>query len=407
MNSLFIIGLLVAAGYIAGLLAEKAGIPKIIGYILTGIVFSPNTIHWIPGPFLTSTDTLLQVSLAFIAFEVGGELKWSVLKKQENKILLITLFEALFPVILIAASFIVLFFIFPGLFPIAEMQAAIAFSILLASLASPTDPASTLAIVRQYRAKGPVKDTILAVAAHDDALGILIFSLALATATAIVGDNKFAACPVIFFVQHLGGGFLAGAFFAYLMILFLTYLPKISEGHWIILIFALLALCYGTASIMHGDEVLACMVMAIIVVNTGAKSRIIFQIISRYTEELIFLFFFVLSGLHLNIHTIPETIFPIIIYIILRIAGKFSGSHLGARLTKAGKNVQLYTGGGLIPQGGIVIGLTLIIGQYEEFAPIFNLLLTIIMGTTLINEIIGPFSAKLALRKAGEINLDE
>lgn len=75
MNLLLMIGFLVITGYFLGTILEKIGIPKIIGYITTGIIFSPNSLEWMPQQIISNTINLLSISLAFIAFEVGGELR--------------------------------------------------------------------------------------------------------------------------------------------------------------------------------------------------------------------------------------------------------------------------------------------------------------------------------------------
>jgi Kef-type K+ transport system membrane component KefB len=145
------------------------------------------------------------------------------------------------------------------------------------------------------------------------------------------------------------------------------------------------------------------MTMGLTMTNTDHGHSYLFKTIQRYTEELIFVFFFVLSGLHLDIHGIPTAVLPILIYVLLRSTGKFVGSNLGARLSHADPKVRRYTFGGLIPQGGIVIGLALLVRQHAIFTEHFNLLLSIVMGATLIHELIGPLTSRKALQKAGEI----
>jgi hypothetical protein len=76
---------------------------------------------------------------------------------------------------------------------------------------------------------------------------------------------------------------------------------------------------------------------------------------------------------------------------------------IGASVSKAPLPVKRYTFWGLIPQGGIVIGLALMIKANPAFANIADSLIGIIIGATIIHEIIGPMLSKIALRKAGEI----
>jgi hypothetical protein len=64
--------------------------------------------------------------------------------------------------------------------------------------------------------------------------------------------------------------------------------------------------------------------------------------------------------------------------------------------------VRKYLGFGLIPQAGVALGLALIAKM--EFPEVGRMFFTIIVATTIVYEIIGPFCTKFALSKAGEIS---
>ncbi|MBL6448261.1 cation:proton antiporter [Fulvivirga sp. 29W222] len=400
MNILLTIGLLLITGYTAGWLLDKIGLPKVIGYIATGIVLSPNTIDFVNFHTIEVTHPLMEVCLGFIAFEVGGSLKWSKIKAHEKEILSITLLASLFPFLLISTGVFCFGLLFPTILPI-DSSTLLLLASLLGALASPTAPAATLAVIHQYKAKGKVTDTILGVVALDDALGILLFSLTTAIIfmgeTGLFGDsivNSFYEVTVAIFIGTVLGFIIDPT----------TKLFQITgEGQWVVIIFALIILCVGISKALQVDALLSSMTMGITVVNKCNQQKIIFRILERYTEDLIFLFFFLLSGLHLNISTIPEATGLIFLFVLLRTIGKFIGTIAGARLVKADHLIQKYTAGGLLPQAGIVIGLVLSIYQKEQFKDISEILLTTIMGTTIIYEFIGPISVKYSLMKAGEI----
>ncbi len=181
------------------------------------------------------------------------------------------------------------------------------------------------------------------------------------------------------------------------------FLRKTNEGQWFVILFALIILCVGISKLLRVDELLSCMTMGVVVVNKCKQQKLIFRLLARYTEELIFLFFFLLSGLHLDISTMPHATALIAIFVLLRIMGKYIGANIGARIVNADRLIQKHTAGGLLPQAGIVIGLALSIYQKEEFKEISEILLTTIMGATIINELIGPIAAKYSLKKSGEI----
>lgn len=405
MNILFAIGLLLVTGYIAGWLFDKIRIPKIIGYITTGIVFSPNSVDFVSHDIIESTFPLIEVCLAFIAFEVGGALKWAKIKEHEKEIISITILGSLLPFFFVTTGVIILGFLFPEILPFDTLTLILLAS-LLGALASPTAPAATLAVMHQYKAKGKVTDTILGVTALDDVLGILLFSLTIGVIFIFTGGQSgLFGNPILNSLYEIGLAIVIGAILGLMIDIIDRFLPIEGEGRWIVIIFSLIIFNVGICQFLEIDILLSSMTMGIIVVNKCKKQRLIFRILERYTEDLIFLFFFLLSGLHLDIATLPNATVLIIIFVLLRTAGKFIGADLGARIVNADTSIRKYTAGGLLPQAGIVIGLVLSIYQEEEFKEISEILLTTIMGATIIHELIGPISAKAALTKAGEIKM--
>ena len=63
--------------------------------------------------------------------------------------------------------------------------------------------------------------------------------------------------------------------------------------------------------------------------------------------------------------------------------------------------VRAHIGWCLLPQAGVALGLALIVAEkYPEFG---SRVLSIIVATTIIYEILGPVITRLALHHAGEI----
>ena len=271
-------------------------------------------------------------------------------------------------------------------------------------MASPTEPAATLAVMHQYKAKGKVSDTILGVAALDDVLGILLFSLTLPIIFLITdGQGILVENPVLNSLFEIIVAILIGAVLGFIIEPFAKIFKISGEGQWVVVIFSLLIFCVGISQALQVDILLSSMTMGMVIVNKCKDEKVIFKILERYTEDLIFLFFFLLSGLYLNISSIPQAAILIILFVIFRATGKVIGANLGARMVKADRPIQKYAAGGLLPQGGIVIGLVLSIYQNELFSEISEILLTTVMGAAVIHELIGPVAAKYSLSKAGEI----
>ena len=405
MESTLFIGVIIFAGLVFGELARLVKLPKITGYILAGICLNPQWLTIVPQDFTENIKLVTDISLSFITFSVGGTLLYSRIRILGKTILAITVFEAECALLAVIGGFILLSLLSGKIGLPAAAGMTIPLSILLGTLASPTDPSATLAVTHEYKAKGDVTSTIMGVAAFDDALGIINYSIGVSLAGLLLSHEGFnVSVSLLDPVLVIFGGAALGVIFGIIMNFMTAVLKKETEGGLIVIVFAMLSLCYGAAAQIGVDQLLATMVMGSIVVNFNPLQDKIFGILERYTEELIFVLFFTLSGMQLKFSALSGSLFFIGCFIILRAIGKGTGTMLGASLSKASAKVKRYTFLGLIPQGGIVIGLALMIKANPVFAGVADSLIGIIIGATIIHEIIGPLLSKIALRKAGEIN---
>jgi Kef-type K+ transport system membrane component KefB len=274
-------------------------------------------------------------------------------------------------------------------------------SLIAGALASPTDPTPTLAVKEEYKAEGPVTTTILGIGAFDDALGIINFSIGLAVCAALLGTSGGSALQVLGepFLQ-IFFSLLNGAIFGGLLVLAGRRVKD--RGVLVVLILGTLFSCYGTAQLFGLDELLSIMVTGAVAANSGAESDRFFISIRDYFEELVFVVFFVIAGSHLELSVLAQSFWVILVFAAARICGKFGGAYTGAVLSGAPPAVRKYSAFGLVPQGGIVVGLALLIKQKPELSPIAELLLNIILGTTVFFEFLGPLMTEYALKSTGE-----
>ncbi len=403
MNVLLILGILLTAGIVLGELGERLGLPRVTGYILAGVLLNPDIFHFVPTTFIQSSESITNVSLALLTFSVGGTLALGPLKELGKGIAFIALGEAeLSALLVMAGSLLVLPFV-------VHIQGATFLStylplgLLLGALASPTDPSATLAVVHQYKAKGKVTFSIMGVAALDDALGIINFSIATALAAIFAANTTMHAAalfnPLWGIAVSIALGVLCGLLFHFAT----APLRNVPEGLYIAIIIAILSVCYGVATLLDLDQLLATMTVGITVVNFGRQRDRIFRLIEEYAEPLVFVLFFTISGMYLDFGVLA-TFFPfVLLFVVFRAIGKLGGAFAGAFLAHTSKSVRRYTGWGLLSQGGIVIGLALIMRQNPAFIDISNIIVSVTIGATVIHELIGPITSKIALQKAGEL----
>ncbi len=402
MNTLLFLGVTIAAGYVLGELVSRLGLPRVSGYIVAGLLLNPNITGIVSSSFVASTDPVISLSLAILTFAVGGTLALAPLRELGKKIILIALGEAELSALLVVLGSLAIFpFLLRDLGGFAE--AAVPLALLLGALASPTDPSATLAVIHQYKARGVVSFSIMASAALDDALGILNFSIATVVASILIThqSGEFAALfdPLI----EIGGAVLLGVLTGVLFHRIPRLFRSEGDGLLIVLLFGLLAVCYGVATMFSLDQLLATMTMGIVVVNTGRDRNRVFHLLEEYIEPLVFVVFFTISGMLLDVQVLFRYFPVVLLFVIFRTAGKLGGAYVGATVGRAAEVVRRYAGFGLIPQGGIVIGLALLLQQDPAYHTISNILLSVIIGATVIHELIGPLAAKIAIVRSGEM----
>ncbi|NOZ46234.1 MAG: hypothetical protein GXO79_05570 [Chlorobi bacterium] len=406
MSIILYIGIIIFAGFIFSELTNFIKLPKVTGYIIAGILLNPSLFNVIPESFLENTTPVINIALSFITFSVGGSLLFSELKIKGKSMITLTIFEAEFAFLFVTLSFLFLSYMFHML-DTTSFRVYLAFSLLLGVFATPTDPSATLAVINEYGAKGKVTNMVLGIAAFDDSIGLINYSIFSSVAILLMGGTSIGMASYFEPLYAIGGALLLGTIFGFFMNFITKFLNKETGGEIIIVVGALLLLCYGLAKLIKIDALLSNMVMGVVVVNYSKNQDRIFKILERYTDELIFLLFFTISGMHLNFGSVVASLPFILIFVIFRSLGKFSGIYFGGYFLKESKKIKKYTAGGLVPQGGIVIGLAFLMRTYPEFNSLSDIVISIILGATVIHEIIGPVISKFALKKAGEIAIDK
>ena len=397
-------GIIIAAGLAFGELAQFIRLPKVTGYIIAGIILNPTLTGIIPDNFVRHTELATTIALSFITFSVGSSLSARKLRELGWPIILITVCEAEGAFLVVTAGFCVILHFFPVMSAGTGswLSVVVPVGLLLGSLASPTDPSATLAVSHEYHAKGPVASTILSVAGLDDIMGILNFTLAATIAGVLIGASNVALGDVAgTTVWSIAGAGIVGIAAAFVMMLAFAAIQRETEGAHIVVILASLCLCYGVAMLIGADELLGTMIMGTVIVNFSRNQERIFQLLERYTDELVFVLFFTISAMHLDFTVVSGVVVLFIVFALLRFAGKVGGTMAGTALSKSGNGFRISLG--LVPQGGIVIGLALSMMAKPQFAGFSKKFIAVIIGATIIHELVGPLLAVRALRSAGEI----
>jgi len=399
MNVLLYLGVGFAIIYISKYLVEKSNIPSVTGYVIVGVLLGGSILKVFKQPVVEEFAIISDIALGIIAFSIGVELKTETIKKLGKSIIAIAFLEAG-----LAFCFVSL-----GLYLIMPQKLSLV--LLLGSVASATAPAATVYIINQYRAKGPLTSTILSVVGIDDAISLSIYVVVSSFVVSMLSGNKIdpvrlALIPIIKILISLAIGVSLGLLYT-LIFRKIRHSDDLSIG-----LAATILISMGVSELLKVSELLTVMSLGFILVNTD---KMLANRSNRVIETLspVFLpLFFMFAGARLNILHLGKIGLIGLLYTALRFSGKIAGSVIGATITGAPKTVRKFTGLSLFPQVGVAIALSLAIqktfgrGDFgQEGIIISDLIINLLLFTTVITETLGPFLTRFSLKKAGEINM--
>jgi Kef-type K+ transport system membrane component KefB len=391
MYTIYYIGIILIAGLLIGKIVSFLKLPEVTGYLIAGVLVGPSVLGLIPLEAASSFSAISEIALGFIAYSIGSEFRFSHVKEMGQEVVLITVFQVFGSVLFVYLS---MHFIF---------NQSASFSIVLAAIASATAPAATIMVIRQYKAKGPLVDTLLPVVALDDAFGIIIFGICITIAKALLnkGTNisiaKIILSPFVEIILAVVIGIGIG------VILSIVANKAKGSDQLLNISTAAIFISVGISTRMNISPLLVCMCSGAAVANIipNSKSKRVSSIVDRFTPP-VFVAFFTVAGVELNISLLKSVGMMGIVYILARMFGKILGANLGAKLAHSPTVVQKYLGYTLVPQAGVAIGLALV-AETTLPHPYGSQIRTIVLSATVIYELIGPLMTKIAIFKAGEV----
>lgn len=380
------LGLLLVSALLMSLLASRFNIPRIAAYAVAGLLWSEDLLGGALGLDMTEwSQALTQISLAIIAYTIGGSITIDQLRRLGKTITFCTVGESFGAVLLVGLA-------------VYLYQHDWVLALVLGVLAATTAPAATVAVIHQYRSKGPLTTSLLGVVALDDILGLVLFSLMMVVITGLnLGDAIVTSGVEIF------GGIGLGVVIGFLLAFFGK---KIRNQSFLLpMVLSALLLSQGLAEWWNVAPLLTAITIGFSArsVYKSAGERLFAP--TEYLEELVFIIFFTLAGAHFKLAVFLQGVDLVIIYVFARVIGKVIGIRIAAKLSKAPDTVARYLGFGVVPQAGIAIGLALTLLHRPELQHIALLVLNVILASTLIYEILGPFATRYAIVKAGEARL--
>lgn len=394
---LLAVGVMITVGLLGGVLSNRVKFPRVTGYIVVGILLSPSVFNLVSRTTIDSLDIVTHIALGIIAYLIGASLRLESIRKLGRSIAWITPAQSLgaWLVVTLAIAFLASpILAIPGA---TFMNNYLPMALVIGAIACATAPAVTMAVIREFKARGPLTTTLLAVVALDDAIAVIGFAIAVGIAQSLVSGGDMSlyqmfAVPSLEIAKSIG----IGAAFGFALI----YMAKLVKTRALLLavVLGMIMLCTGVTNLLGISLIMANMAIGFIVANRVKESEPIAVI--EGIEDIVFAVFFVLAGMHFDAGVMRTAGILAAVVFGVRFAGKYFGTGIGARISHASDAVKKYLGFALLPQAGVALGLALL--AKNIFPALGSIMFNVVLVSVIINEVVAPPLTKYAIFKAGE-----
>lgn len=402
MLSLFRLLITVGVAFLAGKLVSKIKLPSILGWLITGMLLGPHACALMDQQILDARwyQTIVHILECGVGLMIGTELVWNKIKRSGKAIIITTLTQSL-------GTFLVVSLVFGVVFSVSGIPLYLAF--ILGGIALATAPAPALSIVREFKTKGPVTQTLIPMAALDDIVGCVVFFITIAIVGGHLSAGELPAYMIALvillpLVIGIAMGYLAG------LLLKKECGPKATLARLIGMILAasVVGFIFNTWVLPRPvlNFMLIGMAFSATFANMVSEARLK-QIMDGFNPILgVAMIVVILNlGAPLDYHLILGAGLFTAIYILARGLGKYFGAYLGASVTHSPETVKKYLGLTLLPHSGVSLVFTgIAVSVLNAPAPeCAKIIQGTIAAAAVINEIIAVIAAKKGFEWAGEM----
>lgn len=382
------------AGMLGGELMSRLKLPRVTGWIITGIGLGALKLDTLDLEHLRSFYPLTDFVLGYIAFTVGSHLNISQLRNAGKRLTLLILAEAtITPAIVVFAMYGI------GGFPIAV-------SFVFAAIAVAGAPGTTVLVVREARASGVFVKTLVAAVALIDLVAVGMF--------VIVETEMSSGAPIT------GVGFILTAFpyalkalaiaagIGIAVALAVIFVMRTIFSHKLIgaIMVTSIIVAWGIAEQFEVSSILACTFVGITLGNLIHDQERAGEAYVNNFGDILFTAFYTLAGIRLDFGSVIPLAGMVALFFGARVIGKVCSTYVSMSLAGAVKSVRHYLGIALVPHGGVAVGIMFFTQDEPMLAEYADVILAVGLAALAVNQLIGPSATRFALGVAGEAGRD-
>jgi len=392
-------GFLLIAAIHSAHISHALKLPHLTGYMLCGLVFGPEVLGLVSRKMLSDLVLINGTAVGLIAFLAGCELNFRELRPKIRAISAVSLLAMGTAGLLMLGFVYAITYILPITQEFTTMERAVV-ALVCANVLAAFSPAVVIAVIAETKARGPLSELVMSVVVLADLLLVITFALSSAWGrTVFPGDGAREGAHLI--VPHLfgsiGAGLLIGAILTF-------YVRRVGAGTGLFAL-ALIFVAAEGGRVLHLNPLLIGLAAGLFLENAspvgGAEAVRATEVVSVPT----FAIFFSVIGAELHLRAFLHVAPFALTAAVIRAFGIFAGARLATRIAPVRPEIRPLVPLGLLPQAGVAIALAVLV--IREFPTWGSVLGTVLLGSIVVNELVGPILFRLSLARAGEIQAPE
>lgn len=393
-SALLALGTLIIGGFLAGEAATRWRLPRITGYLVLGLAAGPHALGLESLADARFLRLFEELALGLIALTAGGEFRLEGLGSRLRSLVSIAgAHLAILPLVGVAMWLLFRFRDDLGDLTSPERLAAAA---LLGVIAVAVSPSTTIAVITELRARGPLVDTVLGVTILKDLGILLLFTWVNVMALAWVEGSEVSLGLLSGvgweIVASLGVGVVLGGLLG-------VALARAGR-HAPLMVVALALVSVELARTAHLEHLLMCMAAGFVVRNGFARTSATFLEALETSSPPIYIVFFALVGAGLDLRVFAAVWIPAAALVAARLAATWLTTAVAAAAAREDAVIRRLAWMGFVAQAGLSLGLA---ARIQREMPGFgDAVATVIVAAVVINQLLGPVLWARALRVAGE-----
>lgn len=384
VNAVSLFGLTLLLGLIGGEVAGRCRfLPKISGYIAIGFLVGPSMFNIVTPLLLSGARIFVDISLGLILFSLGRHLDLAWLN-HDRGILWMAVSESILTFILVTTLFLMINF--------AWLHATLA-----ATIAVATAPAVVLMVADDLKSNGPVTRRTLILTSLNNLFALLLFTILLP----MTQSGSVIYITELISYRLLGSILLGAAIFS--LTLGIAYLIGKQRQNQFVLLIGSIMFAIGLSSIFKLSSMLTLFTLGVAARNLNYK-YLLMEIDFGLLGKIFFIMLFVITGVHLQVKGLWEATLIVFAFLCVRTIAKFSGVWLFSKSSLLTTEQTWAICLALTPMAGLAVGMSNIILDFNP--SLSHQLMTIVITSVAILNILGPVAVQLAFLKSDEAILD-